>query len=208
MLDVLAIPGHEQSHNALYDRQTGILLTGDTLYPGLLFIDDWATYRESVRRLAEFVASHAVSHVLGAHVEMTATARINYPYGATYQPDEHALRLDATRMLELDAALGALGASPPAGPRTRRRRTTCASAASDDNDSCDADFSRMRISSAVVAASRHPADPCEAFEDMNGRQVQANPAWAKLALGRALRFLHAQGAAVTRVSERWRVPGA
>jgi len=116
VLDVLAIPGHEQTHIALYDRETGLLLTGDTLYPGLLFISDWTTYRASVRRLAEFVASHPVSHVLGAHVEMTSTARINYPYQTVYQPSEHVLQLDAAHVLELDAALTALGASPPADP--------------------------------------------------------------------------------------------
>jgi glyoxylase-like metal-dependent hydrolase (beta-lactamase superfamily II) len=116
VLDVLAIPGHEQTHIALYDRETGLLLTGDTLYPGLLFITDWTTYRASVRRLAAFVASHPVSHVLGAHIEMTSTARINYPYQTVYQPSEHVLQLDAAHVRELDAALTALGASPPAGP--------------------------------------------------------------------------------------------
>lgn len=116
VLDVLAIPGHEQTHIALYDRETGLLLTGDTLYPGLLFISDWTAYRASVRRLAEFVASHPVSHVLGAHVEMTSTAGINYPYQTVYQPNEHVLQLGAAQVLELDATLTALGGSPPAGP--------------------------------------------------------------------------------------------
>ena len=31
VLDVIPIPGHQSAHIALYDRQTGILLTGDTL---------------------------------------------------------------------------------------------------------------------------------------------------------------------------------
>jgi glyoxylase-like metal-dependent hydrolase (beta-lactamase superfamily II) len=116
VLDVLAIPGHEQSHIALYDRQTGLLLTGDTLYPGLLFIEDWTTYRASVRRLAEFVSAHPIAHVLGAHVEMTSTAGVNYAYGTIYQPAEHALELDAAHVLELDAALQQLGPTPPPRP--------------------------------------------------------------------------------------------
>jgi hydroxyacylglutathione hydrolase len=114
VLDVLAIPGHEQSHIALYDRETGLLFTGDSLYPGLLFINDWATYRASMRRLAEFVAAHEVAHVLGAHIEMTSTPGVNYPYGSTYQPDEHGLELGAAHVRELDAALTALGPTPPA----------------------------------------------------------------------------------------------
>ncbi|HSD88240.1 MAG TPA: MBL fold metallo-hydrolase [Kofleriaceae bacterium] len=116
VLDVLAIPGHEATHIALYDRRTGLLLTGDTLYPGLLFINDWATYRTSVHRLAEFAASHEISHVLGAHVEMTSTPKQVYPYGTTYQPAEHVLELSASHVAELDAALTALGATPPSQP--------------------------------------------------------------------------------------------
>jgi hydroxyacylglutathione hydrolase len=115
VLDVLAIPGHEAAHIALYDRETGLLLTGDTLYPGLLFINDWNTYRASVRRLAEFVASHPVSHVLGAHVEMTSSPGVAYAYQTVYQPAEHVLQLSPAHVLELDAALTTLGAMPPAG---------------------------------------------------------------------------------------------
>lgn len=116
VLDVLAIPGHEPQHIAIYDRQTGLLLTGDTLYPGLLFISDWNTYRTSVGRLAQFASTHPIAHVLGAHIEMTSTAKQNYPYGTTYQPNEHVLELSASHVAELDAALQALGASPPGGP--------------------------------------------------------------------------------------------
>jgi glyoxylase-like metal-dependent hydrolase (beta-lactamase superfamily II) len=113
VLDVLAIPGHEVSHIALYDRQTGILLTGDTLYAGLLFINDWTQYRASVARLQQFASTRPISHVLGAHIEMTSTPTINYDYGTTYQPAEHVLELAASHLAELDAALTALGPTPP-----------------------------------------------------------------------------------------------
>lgn len=115
-LDVLAIPGHEAQHIAIYDRQTGLLLTGDTLYAGLLFINDWTTYRTSVARLADFAASRPIAHVLGAHIEMTSTPGVNYPYGTTYQPAEHVLQLTAAHLAELDAALTALGPTPPGQP--------------------------------------------------------------------------------------------
>jgi hydroxyacylglutathione hydrolase len=116
VLDVLAIPGHETQHVAIYDRKTGILFTGDTLYPGLLFVNDWATYRTSVKRLAQFAASHPISYVLGAHVEMTSTPKQVYQYGTTYQPAEHVLQLTAAHVAELDMALTQLGATPPAQP--------------------------------------------------------------------------------------------
>lgn len=116
VLDVLGIPGHEAQHIAIYDRKTGLLFTGDTLYPGLLFINDWATYRTSVKRLAQFAASHPISFVLGAHVEMTSTPKQVYPYGTTYQPAEHVLQLTVAHVVELDGALSQLGATPPAQP--------------------------------------------------------------------------------------------
>jgi hydroxyacylglutathione hydrolase len=116
VLDVLAIPGHQAEHIAIYDRRTGLLLTGDSLYPGMLFVNDWAAYRTSISRLADFVAAHPIAHVLGAHVEMTATPKVSYPYGTTYQPNEHVLQLSAAHVMELDAALTALGPTPPMTP--------------------------------------------------------------------------------------------
>jgi glyoxylase-like metal-dependent hydrolase (beta-lactamase superfamily II) len=112
VLDVLPIPGHEASHIALYDRATGILLTGDSLYPGYLFIPQWQTYRASIARLAAFASQVPVSWVLGTHVEMTSTAGQAYTYGTTYQPAEHVLQLELEHLLELDAALLALGGTP------------------------------------------------------------------------------------------------
>jgi hypothetical protein len=47
---------------------------------------------------------------------MTATAKQNYAYGTTYQPNEHVLQLDAAHVAELDAALTSLGPTPPASP--------------------------------------------------------------------------------------------
>jgi glyoxylase-like metal-dependent hydrolase (beta-lactamase superfamily II) len=116
VLDVLAIPGHEQTHIAIYDRQTGLLLTGDSLYPGLLFVNDWTAYRASIARLADFAAARPIAHVLGAHIEMTSTPGVVYPYGTTYQPAEHVLQLALAQLVELDTALTALGPTPPAQP--------------------------------------------------------------------------------------------
>src|SRR6266852_490205 len=38
VIDVIPIPGHDRVGVALYDRQTGVLLTGDSLYPGRLYV--------------------------------------------------------------------------------------------------------------------------------------------------------------------------
>jgi hydroxyacylglutathione hydrolase len=112
VVDVIAIPGHQAAHVAYYDRQTGILLTGDHLYPGRLYVTDFAAYEASTRRLVEFTATRPVAHVLGCHIEQSATPFVDYPVGTKYQPREHALELGRAHLLELLAGLEAMHGKP------------------------------------------------------------------------------------------------
>jgi glyoxylase-like metal-dependent hydrolase (beta-lactamase superfamily II) len=112
LVDVLAIPGHDAAHLAYYDRQTGILLTGDHLYPGRLYVRDFPVYLASTRRLVEFTATHPVSHILGCHIEQSATPFLDYPVGTKYQPEEHALALSRAHLLELFENLEAIQGKP------------------------------------------------------------------------------------------------
>lgn len=109
VLDILPLPGHEPAHIAVYDAATATLFTGDSLYPGLLTIRDWPAYRASVQRLQAFAGAHRIERVLGAHIEMTATARRMYPLGGAYQPEEHALALQARHVAEVAEATALLG---------------------------------------------------------------------------------------------------
>ena len=95
-----------------HDPTTRLLLTGDTLYPGMLFVRDWPAYRATVARLRRFAAAHPIRHILGAHIEMTRTPGVPYPYGTTYQPDEHVLELSSRHLEELHAAAERLGDRP------------------------------------------------------------------------------------------------
>lgn len=103
VLDVIPIPGHEAASIALYDRATGNLLTGDSLYPGRLYVRDTqlAAYAASADRLAEFARTHPIAHVLGTHIEEGAQPYYDYPKGSTYQPKEHALELGRGQIFEL-----------------------------------------------------------------------------------------------------------
>jgi glyoxylase-like metal-dependent hydrolase (beta-lactamase superfamily II) len=105
VLDVLAIPGHEDASVAVYDRQTGILLTGDTVYPGRLYVRDWAAYAASAQRLVEFTEDKPVTHVLGAHIEQARTPFSDYDRGTAFQPAEHDLALGRAHLLEWNDAL-------------------------------------------------------------------------------------------------------
>jgi hydroxyacylglutathione hydrolase len=112
VIDVLAIPGHQPAHVAYYDRKTGILLTGDHLYPGRLYIADFPAYLASTRRLVLFTESHQVTHILGCHIEQSSTPFVDYPTGTKYQPQEHSLELGRAHLLELMSALEALNGKP------------------------------------------------------------------------------------------------
>jgi hydroxyacylglutathione hydrolase len=111
IVDIIPIPGHEPASIALYDRRTALLLTGDTLYPGRLYVRDAAAFAASVERLVAFTRGKPVAHILGAHVENTRTPFVDYPEGTTYQPEEHALELGRAHLLELNDALAAMSGS-------------------------------------------------------------------------------------------------
>ena len=108
VLEITGIPGHHRASIAVHDPATSFLLTGDTVYPGRLYVGDPPAFLDSLDRLVELAATRRVTHVLGCHVEMTSTPGRDYPIGTTYQPDEapwpmtveqlHAVR-DAARSL-------------------------------------------------------------------------------------------------------------
>ena len=112
VVDVIPIPGHQPAHVAYYDRKTGILLTGDHLYPGRLYITDFPLYLASTRRLVQFTEGNAVAQVLGCHIEQSTTPFVDYPVGTTYQPREHSLELGRAHLLELLAALEQMQGRP------------------------------------------------------------------------------------------------
>jgi glyoxylase-like metal-dependent hydrolase (beta-lactamase superfamily II) len=112
VLDVIPIPGHQQAHIALYDRELDLLLTGDTLYPGRLYINDFSAYKASIGRMIDFVeAGNPVTWVLGTHIEMSATG-VDYAMQSTFHPEEHALELTYPTLQELHEAVLQMGSFP------------------------------------------------------------------------------------------------
>jgi glyoxylase-like metal-dependent hydrolase (beta-lactamase superfamily II) len=108
VLDVLAIPGHEAASIAVYDRATGVLLTGDTFYPGRLYVRDTAAFARSTARLVAFTASRPVSAILGTHIEQARTPFTDYPVGTQDQPDEDRLELSRAELVTLDSTVQAM----------------------------------------------------------------------------------------------------
>ena len=106
-LSIIPTPGHHNQAITIYDHRTQWLLTGDTLYPGYIYVKDWNDYRASIDRLANFSKQHPISALLGAHIEMMDQVGTYYPIGTTYQPEEAALELNTTHLLELNSELKA-----------------------------------------------------------------------------------------------------
>lgn len=107
-LDALPIPGHHTVDLAYYDAATGLVFSGDSLYPGRLYVSNWAEYEKSITRLVKFLDGKPVAHILGAHVEQAVTPYLDYPVRTSFQPKEHALELSRATLLELQKGLAAL----------------------------------------------------------------------------------------------------
>jgi hydroxyacylglutathione hydrolase len=112
VLECFATPGHHEAAVTYYDPSTGILLTGDTVYPGRLYVNDWAAFRESIDRMIAFTEERNVTHVLGCHIEMTSRPGVDYPVLTTYQPDEPPLELTVSDLRDLRDGLVEIGERP------------------------------------------------------------------------------------------------
>lgn len=97
-LELIGIPGHEEASIATYDERTGLLLTGDSVYPGRIYVSDFPAYVDSMNRLVEFAEARRVTHVLGCHIEMTRKPGRDYHLGCRYQPHEPPLEMSLDQL--------------------------------------------------------------------------------------------------------------
>jgi hydroxyacylglutathione hydrolase len=109
-LIVIPIPGHTEDSITVYDPWTQFMLTGDSVYPGYIFVPDWDSFKKSMSRLGTFAETHQVSYILGTHIEMTTTP--GEGYGGTYVENEHVLQLNTGHLRELNDSLEELGDTP------------------------------------------------------------------------------------------------
>jgi glyoxylase-like metal-dependent hydrolase (beta-lactamase superfamily II) len=113
-LEITGIPGHQDCSIAILDPWTGFLLTGDTVYPGRLYVEDMAAFTDSLDRLVRLAQSRDVRAVMGCHIEMSRAPGVDYPSGTTYQPDEPALEMSVQQLRNVrDASLAVAVAGSP-----------------------------------------------------------------------------------------------
>ena len=117
VLEVTGSPGHHRAAITVYDPWTGFLLTGDTVYPGRLYVSDFPQFLASLDRMTALASQLAVTHVLGCHIEMTRRPGRDYPIGSTYQPAELPLEMTAAQLGEIVIAPG-----DRVGPEADHRR--------------------------------------------------------------------------------------
>ena len=89
-----------------------MLLGGDTVYPGRIYVNDFAAFEASLDRLVKFTDGKPIAHILGNHIEQSSTPFLDYPVGTMYQPEEHELALSRGTLLEEDAAVKSMHGTP------------------------------------------------------------------------------------------------
>jgi hydroxyacylglutathione hydrolase len=109
VLEIAGSPGHHRAAITVFDPWTGFMLTGDTVLPGRLYVEDHALFLASLNRMVEMAGTRHVTHVLGCHVEMTARPGRDFPLGATYQPGERPLPMTVAQLIAVRDAATAVG---------------------------------------------------------------------------------------------------
>lgn len=112
ILEVTGCPGHHEASIAVYDPWTGFLITGDTVYPGRLYVRDFPAFTESLDRLVTFAQSRPVTYIMGCHIEMSRRRRHDYPIWATYQPDEPPLQMTVKQLTTVRDAAASVANRP------------------------------------------------------------------------------------------------
>jgi glyoxylase-like metal-dependent hydrolase (beta-lactamase superfamily II) len=108
-LEIVGCPGHHPDAIAVFDPWTGFLLTGDSVYPGRLYVKDADVFASSLSRLVRFAATRRVTHVMGGHVEMTRRPGRDHPPGALYQPGEPPIQMAPGRLSAVANAAATVG---------------------------------------------------------------------------------------------------
>jgi hydroxyacylglutathione hydrolase len=104
VVDVIPAPGHDPAHVVYYDRNTGLVFSGDFLLPGRLLVSDFRAYDQSAQRIAAFFKERPVSYVLGGHIEKNRDGDL-LPWQSTEHLNEHALALFKSDLLMLPAVM-------------------------------------------------------------------------------------------------------
>lgn len=91
-LTIFPIPDHQDASITVYAPQTQWLLTGDTFFPGRLYVREWAEYKISIQKLVDFTRTHPVTALMGTHIEISNIPGDIFALGLDHQPNEASCR--------------------------------------------------------------------------------------------------------------------
>jgi glyoxylase-like metal-dependent hydrolase (beta-lactamase superfamily II) len=113
-VEILPTPGHHPSHVVVFDGATGILFSGDAIYPGRLYFQcgKTAEFKASMDRIAAFTKDHDVDWILGGHIEMKATPGKSFNSQRPTRHDEHLLELPVSAIADIESGLSEMGDQP------------------------------------------------------------------------------------------------
>jgi hydroxyacylglutathione hydrolase len=101
ILRVIPGPGHEEAATLFYDPWTGVLFTGDTVYPGRLYVVDMPAYIATLERAIAVMAEVRVSYLLGCHIEMSSTPGQDHPLVSLSHPGEAPMPMRPSQLVTL-----------------------------------------------------------------------------------------------------------
>ncbi|MBL4617776.1 MAG: MBL fold metallo-hydrolase [Robiginitomaculum sp.] len=113
-VELLLTPGHHPSHIMVFDETTGILFSGDVIYPGRLYFQCGRIqeFTSSINRIASFANTHNIKWLLGGHIEMKKQAGITFSSGKISRTGEHLLELPVSIITEIKNGLNEMAGEP------------------------------------------------------------------------------------------------
>lgn len=112
ILSIIPGPGHEEAATIFYDPWTGILFTGDTVYPGRLYVVDMPAFISTLERTIAFIATVPVTVLMGCHIEMSANPGHDHPLGSLSHPGEPPLPMLVSQLIALHERALAIADKP------------------------------------------------------------------------------------------------
>lgn len=97
---ITATPGHDARSITTVDPSAGFMISGDTAYPGRLYIDDLPAAKTSLQAMVVLAEEHEVDTVLGCHVERTADGG-DIPLRARFHASESSFTLSLEELRAL-----------------------------------------------------------------------------------------------------------
>lgn len=97
---VSRIPGHDARSIVVVDPTRRMMFSGDTAYPGRLYVQDLPALRDSLDRMVHLAQEYDVQSILGGHIEFAADGA-QYPAGVRFHRDEMPLPLAFNQLQQL-----------------------------------------------------------------------------------------------------------